>query len=68
MPLQIASESDATALGAAGLAAKSLGWNWNPSSCVAKEINPSVSDLQAQELYAQWRKFSDWAKRNPSGK
>lgn len=68
MPLQIASESDATALGAAGLAAKSLGWNWNPSSCVAKEIKPSVSDLQAQELYAQWRKFSDWAKRNPSGK
>lgn len=58
LPLQVGTDTDATVLGAAKLAAHALGWDisrWNkqPGACIA----PQLTKQEAGALYQAWQQF-----------
>lgn len=65
--LELLDESESTVLGAARLAAQTLGVavsRW-PVRRLAKPVVPAIFGVEADKLYRTWRNFVAWSKNNP---
>ena len=59
LPLRAVAEKEATALGAAALAGREIGWNWKRAerAFFRREYTPGISGDEAARLRSRWRCF-----------